>query len=229
MEAKRCPLIDTHVHIDELRDLEGAVKRAQFEGIRAIIGVGSDLISNERVLLIARAFPGYIFPALGFHPWQITPDQVDATLEGMDREAERYVAFGEVGLDFKVGIDKGLQIRVFRTILKRAAHWNRPVIIHARGAWEEAFSMVSEAGLVKAVFHWYSGPIRHRKAIKRMPVEGLLLETDAPQEYRGIESEPKDLLTSLLMVANLKGMEPDEVAQRTSKNALELFGLGLTM
>jgi TatD DNase family protein len=62
-----------------------------------------------------------------------------------------------------------------------------------------------------------------------MPVEGLLLETDAPQEYRGIESEPKDLLTSLLMVANLKGMEPDEVAQRTSKNALELFGLGLTM
>jgi TatD DNase family protein len=60
-----------------------------------------------------------------------------------------------------------------------------------------------------------------------MPIEGLLLETDAPQAYRGVASEPKDLLTSLSMVADLKGMEPEEVARRTTQNALEFFGLDL--
>ena len=68
MERKRYPIIDTHVHIDELADLEGVVRRAQSVGIKAIIAVGSDLVSNEKVLQIAQTFSGYLFPALGFHP-----------------------------------------------------------------------------------------------------------------------------------------------------------------
>jgi TatD DNase family protein len=167
-------------------------------GIKAIIAVGSDLVSNERVLHIAQTFPGYLFPALGFHPWQIKAGQTEATLGAMDSETDRFVAFGEVGLDFKVEADRELQIRVFRNVLERGARLNRPVIIHARAAWQEAFSMVCEAGLKKAVFHWYSGPMgvltgiiengysisatpalvyspRHREAIKRMPMEGVLL------------------------------------------------------
>ncbi len=248
MDARKYPLIDTHVHIDELTDLEGAIRRAQSVGIGVIIGVGSDLASNEKVLQIAQTFPGYLFPALGFHPWQIKAHQVEVTLKAMEREVDRCVAIGEVGLDFKVEVDKGLQTQIFRSILELAAERDRPVIVHARGAWEEALSMVVEAGLEKAVFHWYSGPLgvlrriiergysisgtpalsyspRHRKAIKRMPIEGLVLETDAPQAYRGVESEPKDLVTSLFMVADIKGMRPEEVARKTALNAVELFGL----
>lgn len=252
MEGKRYPIIDTHVHIDELADLEGSVRRAQSVGIKAIIGVGSGLVSNEKVLHIAQSFPGYLFPAFGFHPWEIKAGQLGVILGTMDNEVEHCVALGEVGLDFKVEIEKELQIQAFRSILELAAFRDRPVIVHARAAWEEAFSMVCEAGLKKAVFHWYSGPMgvltqiieagysisatpallyspRHRKAIRRMPIEGLLLETDAPQVYRGVESEPKDLLTSLFMVADLKGMGPAEVAQKTTQNALDLFGLDLTI
>lgn len=252
METKQYSLIDTHVHIDELRDLEGSVQRARSEGVRAIIGVGSDFVSNEKVLRIAQAFPDYIFSALGFHPWQIVAGQVHATLEEMDRVCEGCVAFGEVGLDFKVEADKELQIRIFRSILELAAYRDKPVIIHARAAWEKALSMACEVGLKKAVFHWYSGPMcvlnriiekgysisatpalvyspQHRKAIRRMPMEGLLLETDAPQAYRGIESEPKDLLASLFAVADLKGMEPEEVAHWTTQNARELFELNLAV
>ncbi len=57
METIQYSLIDTHVHIDELRDLGVLVQRARSEGVRAIIGVGSDFVSNEKVLRIARAFP----------------------------------------------------------------------------------------------------------------------------------------------------------------------------
>lgn len=252
MGVKKYSLIDTHVHIDELTDLEGAIRRAQSAGVKAIIGVGSDLVSNQTVLQIAQDFPGYLFPALGFHPWQIEAGRLEATLDALDREVGRCVALGEVGLDFKAETDKTLQIRAFQRIIELAASRNRPVIVHARGAWEEALSMVGEAGLEMAVFHWYSGPMsvltriiekgysisatpalayssRHRRAIRRMPIEGLLLETDAPQAYRGVASEPKDLLTSVFMVADLKGMEPEEVARKTTQNALELFGLNLGM
>jgi TatD DNase family protein len=71
MGAKRYSLIDSHVHIDELADLEGAIRRTQLAGIKAIIAVGSDLISNDKVLKIAQTFSGYLSPALGFHPWKI--------------------------------------------------------------------------------------------------------------------------------------------------------------
>ena len=252
METKKYSLIDTHVHIDELADVGGAIERGQSVGIKAIIAVGSDLVSNEKVLTIAQTLPGYLFPAIGFHPWQIKADLLEATLGVIEGEAQRCIALGEVGLDFKVEVEKTIQIRAFRRILELAASRDKPVIVHARGAWDEALSMVSEAGLEKVVFHWYSGPMgvltriiekgylisatpalayspRHRKAIRRMPIEGLVLETDAPQAYRGVESEPNDLLTSLFMVAELKGMQPEEVAEKTTRNALEFFGLDVAV
>jgi TatD DNase family protein len=252
METKKYPLTDTHVHIDELADVGGAIGRAQSAGIKAIIAVGSDFVSNEKVLTIAQTIPGYLFPAIGFHPWQIKAGRLEATLGAIEGEAQRCVALGEVGLDFKVEVEKTIQIRAFRRILELAADGDKPVIIHARGAWAEALSMVSDAGLEKAVFHWYSGPMgvltriiekgyaisatpalayspRHRKAIRRMPIEGLVLETDAPQEYRGIPSEPKDLSGLPLMVADLKGMDPANVAEITTRNAIDLFGLNLTL
>jgi TatD DNase family protein len=153
LKAKQYSLIDSHVHIDELADLPGSVRRAQSVGIKAVIAVGSDLVSNEKVLQLAQTFPGFLFPALGLHPWQIKAGQIEANLDAIDSETERCVAFGEVGLDFKVGVNKELQIRVFRSILDRTDRLNRTVIIHARASWEEALSMVCEGSLKKAVFH----------------------------------------------------------------------------
>jgi TatD DNase family protein len=134
-------------------------------GIKAVIAVGSDLSSNEKILQIAQTFPGFLFPALGLHPWQIKAGRLEATLDAIDSETERCVAFGEVGLDFKLEADKELQIRVFRSILDRAARLNRTVIIHARAAWEEALSMVSEAGLKKAVWSHGGSDSNHRKGL----------------------------------------------------------------
>jgi len=55
-KEKRYPIIDTHIHIDELVDLEGLVRWAQSAGIKALIGVGSDFISNDKVLKIGQTF-----------------------------------------------------------------------------------------------------------------------------------------------------------------------------
>jgi TatD DNase family protein len=77
MGAKRYSLIDNHVHIDELADLEGAIRRTQSAGIKAIIAVGSDLISNDKLLKNAQTFSGYLPPAVGFHPWKIKSGRLE--------------------------------------------------------------------------------------------------------------------------------------------------------
>ena len=66
------PVFDTHVHLDQLSDPEGAVQQAREVGLAGIVAVGTDLKSNEKILAYSRKYPGYVFPALGYHPWNIT-------------------------------------------------------------------------------------------------------------------------------------------------------------
>ncbi len=106
--------------------------------------------------------------------------------------------------------------------------------------------MVKERGIKQAVFHWYSGPLDlldeilamgyfisatpalvysppHQEAIKRTPLEKILLETDTPVNYQGIEARPKDVRISLEQVARLKGLDPMDVSKQTTANASRFF------
>ena len=129
----------------------------------------------------------------------------------------------------------------------------KPALIHSRYAWRDALDSVREAQLDKAVFHWYtgtSGVLRdivgegyfisatpaveyheeHRRAVKEIPLERMLLETDSPVVYRRgseleYESRPADVLRSLRGAAALKGVSEAQLAEVTTDNALGLFGL----
>ena len=67
----------------------------------------------------------------------------------------------------------------------------------------------------------YSPP--HQEAIKRSPLERILLETDTPVSYQGKESKPKDVWITLEEVARLKGLDPMMVAKQTTANASQFF------
>lgn len=140
-----------------------------------------------------------------------------------------------------------------KDILKIAKTYNKPVIIHSRYAWRDSLSLVEEAQLEKAVFHWYTGTSsvlrdivsqgyfvsatpaveyheEHRRAVKEIPLERLLLETDSPVIYRRrsefeYESRPTDILRALTGVARLKGMSEAKIAEVTTANALKFFSL----
>jgi TatD DNase family protein len=108
--------------------------------------------------------------------------------------------------------------------------------------------MVKGGKIEKAVFHWYSGSLAllaeiltrgyfisatpalvysppHREAIKRAPMERILLETDTPVSYQGREARPKDVLVSLEEVAKLKNLNRSTVAEQTTANASRFFGI----
>ena len=241
-------LIDTHAHLDEIQDLAGVLARAREAGVQAIVAVGSDLVSNEKILHLSGQFPNFVFPALGFHPWRLERAGLEANFRLIDQELSRCLALGEVGLDFAIETPREKQVEVLGRLLTLAFREKKPVLLHARRAWAEALRMLSSFQVEKAVFHWYSGPLgvlqeifdgeyfisatpaaayseRHRQAIQEAPLRKLLLETDCPEVYRGISSEPKDILTTLRAVSQIRDESSEEIAAQTFLNAIEFFYL----
>ena len=242
-------MIDAHAHLDEVPNLNLELGRARDAGVVAVIAVGSEEKSNEAVLRIARRHPGFVLPALGLHPWSLRED-FESTLKSIENNVDECVALGEVGLDFRIQKARELQIEAFKRVLEFARRFRKPVIVHSRWAWREAFELVREGGVKRAVFHWYSGPLEtlrellasgcyisatpaaeysepHRLALKEVPLDRLLLETDSPVAYRGMESRPSDVVRVLKAVARLKGVDGNEIADATTENVIGLFGLEL--
>lgn len=210
-------LVETHAHLDEIDDLEQAINEAKEAGITAIIAVGQDYSSNQKGLALAGRYQGFIYPALGLHPWNLEESTLERDLEFIEANAARVVGIGEIGLDYHKRVrqkaDKALQAQALRRVLKIAGDNNKPALVHSRYAWRDALDLVREAKLEKAVFHWYTGTSsvlrdiinlgyyisatpaveyheEHRRAVKATPLGRLLLETDCPVVYgRGTESE----------------------------------------
>jgi TatD DNase family protein len=249
-------LVDCHAHLEELAEPEAAIERAGGSGVRSIVGVGSDQESNRRILsLSGRHGEVTVHAALGIHPWRLQGRDLEQDLAFVEKNLGGAVAVGEVGLDFwlkesrKDPSHRKRQEDLFRRLLALGRELSKPVIIHARGAWEECLHLVLEERISKAVFHWYSGPLeilrellnhgylisatpaaryseKHQSALREAPLERILLETDSPVMYEGKRSEPADVVRSLQAVARIKQIPEAEVAKVTTANAVRFFGLG---
>ena len=242
-------LIDGHAHLEELKDLSDSLDEARAAGVRGIIAVGMDIESNKNIFQIAQTNQGYVYPAIGYHPWRIKEEEAKANLSFIRNHVERCIALGEIGLDYKIKVKKELQWKVFEELLDIALESDRPLIIHCRFSHRRAFEMARERKIERAVFHWYSGPLGlldeivkmgyfisatpalaysppHQAAIKQVPLERILLETDTPVSYQGRESRPEDVRITLAEVSRLKGLDPSVVSKQTTENASRFFKIG---
>jgi len=206
-------LIDTHAHLDEIEDLPVALGDASDVGVVAIIAVGTDYNSNQRVLEISQQYRKLVYPALGLHPWQLgemESSEVERTLYQIEENIGEAIAIGEVGLDYdkrvKARVSRDRQQAVFGEVMGLATKHRKPALIHSRYAWKDALALAIQAGVKEAVFHWYTGPssvlreiiareyfisatpaseyhAEHRRAVREAPLLKLLLETDSPVQY----------------------------------------------
>ncbi len=210
-------LIDTHAHLEEIPSLDVCLSDARAAGVIAIVAVGSDLASNQTVLEIAKCYPGFVFPALGLHPWNIKQEEVDKTIELIQQHVEETVGIGEVGLDYHKRVvaiaSKEVQKQVFARLLDLARRHDKPALVHSRYAWRDSLELVKQKGVGKSVFHWFTGPssvlrdlteygcfvsvtpaaeyhAEHRRAVREVSGGLLLLETDSPVTYgKGSQTE----------------------------------------
>jgi TatD DNase family protein len=242
-------LIDTHAHIEEVNDLDNVIQRAKMNNIIAIIAVGSSIKSNSDILSLASKYNGFIYPSIGIHPIEAETD-VKTAITQIISNIDHCVAIGEIGLDYQYDINKTKQKEIFENMLQISKKNGKPVSLHSRKAWDDVFSLVQTIGISKAVFHWYSGPNeilkkildngyfvsatpavwhspKHRNAIEMTPVESILLETDTPVKYGGVPSEPSDVTKVLNMVAKIKNISIDKLADITTNNACKLFDIKL--
>jgi len=241
-------LIDGHVHLSEIEPAEKAVENAEHAGVKRMVAVAMNLDSCEKTLALAHRFPDAVLPAIGYHPWSIKEEDMEDTLIFITQNIHRCVAVGEVGLDYKVKVKKKLQKDVFSKLLNLAVKVHKPVIIHSRFSYQRTYEMAVKAGVRMAVFHWYSGPKdildniiesgflvsatpalayspHHQAAMKRAPVERILIETDAPVQYGDRASEPADLKETLFHLSRIKKIPEDQLANMVTKNAETFFGL----
>jgi TatD DNase family protein len=241
-------VIDTHVHLDELDDPHGAVLEAKKNGLSGLVAVGMDWKSNEKILAFTRHYSDFIFPALGYHPENVSISGIKDNLNFLRNHLDQAVALGEIGLDYKTTVPQELQDWVFRDLLEIALEKKKPVVLHCRRSHDRVFELTRKYELKKAVFHWYSGPLdtlkellltgylisatpalayssKHREAIAAAPLKQILIETDSPVAYQGVPSTPAQVLRTLEELSKIKGVQIEEAALKTTQNARNFFGL----
>ena len=251
------PLYDSHCHLDAAAfdaDRPAVLARARDAGVARQLVPAVDRASWDAIRTLCAAEPG-LRPAYGLHPMFLDhhrPAHLDELRDWL--AAERPAAVGECGLDFFVeGLDPDSQRLYFRRQLELARDFDLPVVLHARRAVEEVISTLREVGGLRGVVHSWSGseeqarqlfglgfclgiggPVtyerarRLRRTVASMPLDFLLLETDAPDQpdadWRGLLHEPARLRQVLDVVAQLRGQPAAAIAEATSANALRLFG-----
>jgi len=251
-------LIDTHAHLDQIEDYPSEISRARDSGIQAILAVSGDKNSGKKTLQITHENRGYVYPSLGYHPWELGKNNVDVkdTLSFIQENIEHCTAVGEIGLDYSYpGVKedperKRVQLEVYCGLLKLAKEHDLPCCVHSRGAYKEAYESALQYGPDKVVFHWYDGPVKLvkkivearffvsctpaveyssgvRNALSEVPLEQVMLETDAPVYSRKLNRNlmPADVTLSNHSLAELKGVDPETLGEITTGNAIRFFGL----
>jgi TatD DNase family protein len=251
-------LVDSHCHLDADEfdsDRAAVIARAQAAGVRLQVVPAVTAGSWPKLREVCRQAPG-LYPAYGLHPMFLAehrPGHLPLLREWIERE--RPCAIGECGLDFFAeGLDAEAQQAYFVGQLELAREYELPVIVHARRAVDAVIAAIRRVGSLRGVVHSFSGspeqaaqlhrqgfllglggPLTYDRAqrlqrlVREMPLEQLLLETDAPDQpdagIRGQRNEPARLAIIARHVAALRGIELDALTQATTENARRLFNL----
>lgn len=251
-------LIDTHAHLNMDRydgDRADVITRAE-EAAVGFINMGLDLPTSYRSVEMAEENSN-VYAGTGFHPHEA--DKLDATALGELAELCRsgvVRAIGEIGLDYyRENSPRDAQKRAFRAQLDLAVARGLPVSIHNRDSTDDLLDILrgrkdrpsgvihsffgdEELGreFIELGFHLgLSGPLTFdgeeelRTAVRELPLEKLVLETDSPfltpVPHRGKRNEPRYVEFVAKQVAEIKDLPVEEVNEATSNNAGRLFNL----
>ncbi len=248
-----------HIYSEEFDDDRAEMMaRAEEAGVVHTIMPSISREEYPRLIATLREFPSCVSAALGLHPAYVKNDYREQ-LQFIEEQAlvEDWVAIGEVGLDYYWSTDfKMEQQDALRHQLRLAQRLDLPVIIHVRNAFEDLRQILLEeefAGL-RGVIHSFTGTEEElqsvlslegfmiaingvvtfknaslREYITQIPLDRLLVETDAPYlapvPKRGKRNEPTYVAHTASYLADLWQLSPEELAKITTDNAKRLFRL----
>jgi TatD DNase family protein len=245
--------VDSHCHVFMLDDPLGAVDRAIDNGIEWMLVPGVDLETSLQARQIAANRSEHVLWAAGLHPHDA--ERWDEERSRVSALAIEAAAIGEVGLDYYRNLSpQDAQRTAFRDQVRLASDLNKPVIVHTRDSFSDAYEILGEADLGEnAVLHcwtggprWtkrfralgatfsFAGPVTYttgdtvRRGAAEAPPERTLVETDspylAPEPHRGETNRPEWTRFNGATLAEIWGVPEADVARMSVENATRVFG-----
>lgn len=244
-------LIDTHCHLDAAEfdaDRDAVYAAAMAAGVRQIVVPGVTVNRNFRPKLKIADYPA-CYEAYGIHPLyvdQSSPEDLSRLRAWLQQAPP--VAVGEIGLDFYVsGLDVERQTHFFVEQLKLAREFDLPVLLHIRRAVDPVLKQLRRIGVRGGIAHafngsrqqadefiklgfalgfggamTFTGSTRIRELARTLPLESIVLETDAPDIppawLNGGRNAPGELPRIVEVLADLRNMPPDALVAQTAEN-----------
>lgn len=245
-----------HLNYPDLADTAGVIARAKAAGVRVLQTISTQRSDFATVKALAEEHPE-IYCSIGIHPHEAEPHEDITEAELLAEATHpRVIGIGETGLDYYYEHSpRQAQQELFRRHIRVARQLDLPVIVHSRDADEDTIAILQqehEAGPFRFLIHCFSstkylsdksvelggyiscsGIITFKKsqalrdAVASVPLERLLVETDAPylapEPHRGKPCEPAYTALTAAKLAEVKGVSAEEIARITSDNFFRLF------
>ena len=245
-----------HLDFDDYnKDRKEVLNRARKIGVEKIVNIGADLEGSRRAVKLADRYDD-IYAVVGIHPHEAdTVNEKSLTVIKDLAASPKVKAIGECGLDFYYdNSPREIQKKAFGKQLELALELKLPVVIHSRESAAETLEILDKTAdfAQKLIFHCYAyGPeeieeiIKRdyyvafgglitfnsaqpiRDALKKMPLDRILLETDAPyltpSPNRGKRNEPAYLEYIVKKAAEIKDISVEEMGRITTENAERIY------
>ena len=251
-------LIDSHCHLDFEafnHDRNAVIESARSKGIKQIVVPGVSRSQWPQVRDTC-AQDGQIHACFGLHPY-MTPQHREDDINQLNYwlQKNECVAVGECGLDYrKDQADKQLQLKYFIAQIEMAQSIDKPIVVHSVRATEDVIKSIRKHPGLRGMVHSYSGSFEQalqlvdmgfyisfggsitydrarklRATASKLPLESILLETDAPDQPDAIHNnernEPAYLINVLACLSQLRDESIGEIASQTTNNSKKLFGI----
>lgn len=245
-----------HLNYPDLADTAGVIARAKEAGVGLMQTISTQRSDFAQVKALADAYPE-IYCSIGIHPHEAEPHEDISEEELLaEANHPRVIGIGETGLDYYYEHSpKKAQQELFKRHIRVGRALDLPVIIHSREADEDTVAMLQEAyseGPFRILIHCFSssqylaeeavklggyisasGIITFKKSqglrdsFKSVPLERLLVETDAPylapEPHRGKPCEPAYTIHTARKLAEVKSVSVEELIAATTNNFFTLF------
>nr|WP_321240251.1 TatD family hydrolase [uncultured Tolumonas sp.] len=245
-----------HLDLSEYADdLPQVLARSEAQGVSRWIVPAISSANWARLPVLHQQYPN-LYYAFGLHPWFLSNETDHAFTELellLQQRPVGLVAIGECGLDGAIEVPMSLQIAMLEKQLALASQYQLPVILHCRKAHNELLRIVKQFKLPRGgVWHAFSGSRQQaeqfielgfmlgiggvitypraektRKAVAKLPIENLLLETDGPTmplfQRQGARNEPAYIPEVLMELAMLRQISPDMLGDAIERNVEKIF------
>lgn len=247
--------IDFHTHLDwyeNTPNLIEEIKKSNHFFISASVNYES-YIKTKEIAKKTNLKTNKILPTFGIHPEKsnLFTDQEFKNLQNLEPFLKESKIIGEIGLDYYwvQNTNKKMQTKVFRFFLEHCHQYNKPCVIHTKGAENEVLEILKEYPNAKPIIHWFSGDEKtfleyvkrdyfftfgcglkysteNQKLLQKTPINRLLLETDNPtaEPWLGGNDFSINLINRIYCdCAKILNIELNDLENIIQKNAKEFL------